>query len=108
MIGSFSSYSVRKIVPHLVPLASDDSTIVYATFFVETLDISLSGAGLYYWFVSGYGDINHLTKPYLGSFDVLMLGPMVSLSVQFFFVYRIWILGEKTSWFLCLIICLVG
>ncbi|KAH9966360.1 hypothetical protein BGW80DRAFT_1178286, partial [Lactifluus volemus] len=91
---------------------SDDRKLlklfVYAIFFFETLQTSLSGAGLFYWFASGYGDMNHLANPYLGSFDVLMIGPLVSLSVQFFFVYRIWILGSKTSWFLCLIICLVG
>ncbi|KAH9966361.1 hypothetical protein BGW80DRAFT_1209494 [Lactifluus volemus] len=89
---------------------SDDKKLlkllVYAIFFLETLQTSLSGADLYYWFVSGYGDIRHLVTPYATSFDVLMIEAVVSLSVQFFFVYRIWILGGKKSWWLCFIICL--
>ncbi|KAH9053818.1 hypothetical protein EDB87DRAFT_156726 [Lactarius vividus] len=38
--------------------------------------------------------------------DIPMIGSIVSLTVQLFFVYRIWVLSERTSWFLCLIICL--
>jgi hypothetical protein len=108
MIGSSSSCLVCKIFNHLLPLPSDGSTIVYAIFCLETLQTSLSGADLYYWFVSGYGDMNHLASPYLGSFNVLMLQPVVSLSVQFFFVYRIWVLSAKKQWWLCLVIGLVG
>ncbi|KAH9966362.1 hypothetical protein BGW80DRAFT_735194 [Lactifluus volemus] len=80
--------------------------LVYAIFCLETLQTSLSGANLYYWFVSGFGDMDHLASPYLGSFNVLMLEPVVSLSVQFFFVYRIWVLSAKKQWWLCLTICL--
>jgi uncharacterized membrane protein len=72
------------------------------------LQTSLSGADLYYWFVSGYGDIKHLTSPYASSFNIPIIGAVLSLAVQFFLVYRIWVLGKKKSWWLCLIICLVG
>ena len=82
---------------------------VYSVFLLETLQTALSGADLYYWFVSGYGNIDHLTSPYASSFDVPIMGSVVSLSVQFFFVYRIWVLasGKKGSWWLCILICLV-
>jgi uncharacterized membrane protein len=72
------------------------------------LQTALSGADVYYWFVSGYGNLNHLASPYAMSFDIPVIGAVVSLSVQFFFVYRIWVLSGKKSWWLCLIICLVS
>jgi hypothetical protein len=37
------------------------------------------------------------------------MGAMAALCVQFFFVYRIWVLGKKAKWVLpvCVLICLV-
>ena len=80
---------------------------VYSVFLLETLQTALSGADLYYWFASGFGDMNHLTLPYASSFDAPILGSVVSLCVQFFFAYRIWVLSKKESWWLCVLICLV-
>ncbi|KAF8498184.1 hypothetical protein F5888DRAFT_228147 [Russula emetica] len=37
-----------------------------------------------------------------------MMGSFVALIVQFFFVYRIWVLSEKRWWWLCVIICLLS
>ncbi|KAI0269689.1 hypothetical protein BGY98DRAFT_937704 [Russula aff. rugulosa BPL654] len=61
---------------------------------------------LYYWFASDFGNIERLTAPYISFFDTPILGSVVSLSVQFFFVYRIWVLSEKRWWRLCIFICL--
>ncbi|KAI9453630.1 hypothetical protein BJY52DRAFT_812018 [Lactarius psammicola] len=80
--------------------------LVFSVFLVETLQTALTGMDLYYWFVSGFGKIDHLVDPYLSPFDVPIIGSIVSLIVQFFFVYRIWILSGRSSWCLCLIICL--
>ncbi|KAH9176082.1 hypothetical protein EDB89DRAFT_1941746 [Lactarius sanguifluus] len=82
--------------------------LVYAVFLIETLQTALSGADLYYWFVSGFGNLERLTSPYASPFDVPIIGAIVSLIVQFFFVYRIWVLSGRTSWLLCLVICLVS
>jgi hypothetical protein len=68
----------------------------------------MSGADLYYWFASGFGSLEHLYSPHLSPFDVPIIGSVVSLSVQFFFAYRVWILSAKKSWQLCVIICLVS
>ena len=73
---------------------------VYSVFLLETLRTALSGADLYSWFVSGYGGINHLTLPRNSSIKGPILGSAVSLSVQLFFIYRIWVLGKKGSWWL--------
>ncbi|KAI0252240.1 hypothetical protein BJV78DRAFT_1360982 [Lactifluus subvellereus] len=88
------------------PLFSDGYYIVYTIFFLESLQTALSGADLYYWFISGFGDLGHLTNPYASAFDGPMIESLVSLSVQYFFAYRIWVLSLKESWWLCLIICL--
>ncbi|KAI9452298.1 hypothetical protein BJY52DRAFT_942904 [Lactarius psammicola] len=80
--------------------------LVYSVFLVETLQTALSGADLYYWFVSGFGNMDHLTSSYLSTIDVPIIGSIISLTVQLFFVYRIWILSGRSSWFLCLVICL--
>jgi hypothetical protein len=81
--------------------------VVYIVFFLETVQTVLSGVDLYYWFAAGFGNVEQLTTPYASPFDVPIMGSLVSLSVQFFFVYRIWVLGEQRSWWLCVIICLV-
>lgn len=77
-------------------------------FLIETVQTGLSGADLYYRFASGFGDMNHLADPYLSAFEVPLIGSAVSLPVQYFFAYRVWLLSEKKSRWLCLIICLVS
>ncbi|KAI9435806.1 hypothetical protein H4582DRAFT_1968840 [Lactarius indigo] len=81
---------------------------VSSLFIIETLQTALSGADLYYWFASGYGDMNHLTSPYASAFDVPIIGAIVSLAVQFFFAYRVWLLGDKKYWWFSGIICLIS
>ncbi|KAH9001875.1 hypothetical protein EDB86DRAFT_407032 [Lactarius hatsudake] len=72
--------------------------LVYSVFLVETLQTALTGADL--------GNMDHLTAPYVSPFDVPIIGAIVALIVQCFFVYRIWVLSRRSPWFLCLLICL--
>jgi hypothetical protein len=90
------------------PLSPDGYWVVYTIFFLESVQTTLSGADLYYWFVSGFGDPGRLANPYASAFDIPMMGSFVLLSVQYYFAYRIWVLSLKESRRLCLIICLVG
>ncbi|KAI9445765.1 hypothetical protein BJY52DRAFT_1194050 [Lactarius psammicola] len=78
--------------------------------YLSLTSTALSGADLYYWFVSGFGDMNHLASPYASSFDVTIIGSVVSLTVQFFFAYRLWLLGNKKYWCWCLsgVICVIS
>ena len=85
----------------------DIYAVVQSVFFLETVQTILSGADLYYWFASGFGKFNHLTSPFASSFDAPIMGSVVSLCVQFFFVYRIRVLSERRSRWLCIAICLV-
>lgn len=91
-------------MPSVLP---DVHSIVYSVFFLETVQTILSGVDLYYWFASGFGNIDHLTSPFVSSFDAPIMGSVVSLCVQFFFVYRIRVLSEKRSCWLYVTICLV-
>jgi len=85
--------------------------LVYTVFLLETLQTALSGGDLYYWFISGYGDIRHLASPFASAFDVPIIESVVSLSVEVFFAYRIWVLSSVSTrrsslrWY-CLLICL--
>lgn len=89
-------------------LLPDIQSIVYGIFFLETVQTTLSGADLYYWFATGFGNVDQLTTPFASFVDVPMMGSVVSLSIQFFFVYRIFMLSEKRPWWLCAVICLVS
>jgi len=77
--------------------------LVYGIFFLETAQTALSAVDLCYWFPTGQN-----TPLFTTFLDVPMMGSVVSLSVQFFFVYRIFKLSEKRSWWLCVIICLLS
>src|SRR6266404_9588384 len=81
---------------------------VYAIFVIETLQTALTGADVYYWFVTGFGNMDHLESPHASGFDVPIIGSVVSIVVQFFFVYRIWRLSKKSAWLMCLVICIVS
>jgi len=81
---------------------------VSTVFLIETLQTALTGADLYYWFASGYGNLNHLDSPFASPFDVPIIGSVVSLSVQFFFAYRLWLLSNKKHWWLSGAICVVS
>jgi hypothetical protein len=82
--------------------------LVYIIFFLETVQTALSGADLYYWFSVGFGNEDQLVTPFASFFDLQILGSVVSLSVQLFFVYRIWLLSEKRARWLCVSICLLS
>ncbi|KAF8231629.1 hypothetical protein L208DRAFT_1459197 [Tricholoma matsutake] len=77
--------------------------LVFGIFILETLQVCLGGADIYYWFGSGFGNIYHLGSPYVSPFDTPMIGSLTAFIVQIFFCYRIWIL-QKNLWPLCLLI----
>ena len=80
----------------------------YGVFILETLQTALNGADMYYWFGSGFGNMDHLLDPYASAFDVPIIGSIVAGAVQFFFVYRVWVLSDRKSWWLCFIISVVS
>jgi hypothetical protein len=77
-------------------------------FLIETAQTAMSGADLYYRFASGFGDMSRLANPYISAFEVPLIGAVVSLVVQYFFSYRVWVLSNKKSWWICMVICAVS
>src|SRR6202012_3721131 len=75
-------------------------------FLVETGQTALNGADIYYWFVTGYGDVERLLDSHFGPVDIPIVYTIVSSIVQGYFCYRIWVLNNRSSW-LCGIIIVV-
>jgi hypothetical protein len=52
--------------------------------------------------------VDRLRDPYAAAFDVPIIGSIVSGIVQFFFVYRVWVLSDRKSWWYCVLISVVS
>jgi hypothetical protein len=105
-----SSYWAREFLTSSSCASPDKDFVVYSIFFLETVQMALSGADLYYWFSAGFDNGDQLVTPFASFFDLQILGSVVSLCVQLFFVFRIRVLGrlsKKRSRWLCVTICLV-
>ena len=63
---------------------------------------------MYYWFSSGFENLIHLMNLYASAFDVAIIGSIVPGAVQLFFVYRVWVLSERKSWWYCVLIAVVS
>jgi len=96
------------VLADCLTLHKDDSSVVFAIFLLETLQTALSGADAYYWFASGFGKMDHLLDPYVSAFDVPIMGSIVSGTVQLYFVYRVWVLSDRKSWWYCVLIAVVS
>jgi hypothetical protein len=107
-IGGSSGYWARHSFTDNTILLSDSFPTVYTIFSIETLQTALTGVDLYHWFATGFGSIDRLTDPSITPFDGPIIGSVVSLTVQCFFAYRVWILSERKSWWLCMVICVVS
>ncbi len=103
-----SSFLARVFLNPTISSLTYRFYLVYFVFFCETVQTGLNGADVYYWFVSGFGNMNHLSSPYVSPFDVPILGAMVSVTIQFFFSYRLYLLSNKEGWWLSALICLVS
>ncbi|KAJ3863459.1 hypothetical protein EV359DRAFT_64797 [Lentinula novae-zelandiae] len=49
---------------------------------LETAQTALTGADMYYWFVTGYGNLSRFTKSYLSPIDIPLFAAIISLIVQ--------------------------
>ena len=79
--GSYSNYWACEFFAYYSAHLNDGISEVYGVFLLETLQTALSGADLYYWFGSGYGNMDHLSDPYASAFDVPIIGSMICASL---------------------------
>ena len=63
---------------------------------------------MYYWFVSGFGKVEHLQNPYMSAFDNPIMGSIVTGAVQCFFAYRVWVLSDRKALWYSVIIVVVS
>jgi hypothetical protein len=57
--------------------------------------------------MTGFGDVEGLQKSRFSPIDIPIMGAFISLIVQVFFCYRIWVLNRRL-WWLCAIIAVVS
>ncbi|KAI9433048.1 hypothetical protein H4582DRAFT_1027756 [Lactarius indigo] len=72
--------------------------LVYFVFLLETIQTALTGVDIYYWFVSGFGNLEHLGNSHFAPIDVPIFGIVISFIVQGYFCYRIWVLNKQSPW----------
>ncbi|KAF8265004.1 hypothetical protein EI94DRAFT_1737038 [Lactarius quietus] len=77
--------------------------IAYFVFFLETVQTALTGSDVYYWFIAGFGDVERLAHSHFAPVDIAFNSAIISLIVQGYFCYRIWVLEKRLSW-ICWII----
>ncbi|KAI0289823.1 hypothetical protein BC826DRAFT_913983, partial [Russula brevipes] len=80
--------------------------LAYFVFLLETAQTALTGADVYYWFITGFGDVERLKNSQFSPIDSPVIDAFISLIVQGFFCYRIWALNKRALW-LCVLISIV-
>jgi len=80
--------------------------IVYGLFVLETVGTALATGDALQWFSIGYGDMLALSKPWYSAMDGPVIDAVISLTVQLFFSWRIWVLGKSLP--LSIVISLVS
>ncbi|KAH9978389.1 hypothetical protein BJV74DRAFT_780687, partial [Russula compacta] len=82
--------------------------LAYFVFLLETVQTALSGADAYYWFMTGFGNLESLRNSNFAPIDSPTIDAFISLIVQVFFCYRIWTLNNRTLWLPLLIVVVRG
>ncbi|KAF8197012.1 hypothetical protein BJ912DRAFT_954511 [Pholiota molesta] len=72
--------------------------LVYTLFILDTLQSILLARDGFATFAAGFGDLAQLDNVGLVWFSVPVLAALVSLIVECFFAYRIWVLAGKSYW----------
>ena len=74
------------------PRRSHDGPTVYGVLIFEWVQTGLLSASAFQIFVYHYGDVGIVTKIYNGWFTIPVMAAMISMVVQSFFAWRIYII----------------
>ncbi|KAI0253497.1 hypothetical protein BJV78DRAFT_1280833 [Lactifluus subvellereus] len=87
----------------------ENFSTAYLVFLLETAQTALTGADVYYWFIAGFGelDASGLQNTRFSPIDIVIMDGLISLIIQLFFCYRIWILNKRLLWF-CVVIAVLS
>ena len=66
----------------------------------------MTGADLHYWFIRGFGNVEQLKDSHYAPIDIPLIDAIISLVVQEYFCYRIWMLNKRLLW-PCIVIAIV-
>ncbi|KAH9070987.1 hypothetical protein EDB83DRAFT_2261859 [Lactarius deliciosus] len=72
--------------------------LAYFVFVLETAQTALTGADIYYWFVTGFGNVDRLGNSHFTPINDPIMTAVSSFIVQGYFCYRIWVLMNRWSW----------
>ncbi|KAI0037928.1 hypothetical protein FA95DRAFT_1506315, partial [Auriscalpium vulgare] len=72
--------------------------LVYGIFIIETAQTAMTGADVFYWYAAGFGNVARLQNTYISSLDTPFMGSFISLIVQWFYAYRIWVIKPALLW----------
>ncbi|KZV63585.1 hypothetical protein PENSPDRAFT_657208 [Peniophora sp. CONT] len=81
--------------------------LVYLIFIVEAVQTAMTGADMYFWFMAGFGNVARLANSYISPIDIPFFVSLISLIVQQFFCYRIYMIN-RASWPIAVLISLVS
>ena len=77
-----------------VPHQSYGATTVYGVLAFEWVQTGLLSASAFQIFVYHYGDVEIVTKIYNGWFTLPVMSAMISMVIQAFFAWRIYLLSK--------------
>ncbi|KAH8995465.1 hypothetical protein EDB92DRAFT_208111 [Lactarius akahatsu] len=69
--------------------------LAYFVFVLETVQTALTGADMYYWFIADFGNVERLAHSHFAPIDIAIINAIISLVVQGYFCYRIWVLSKR-------------
>jgi hypothetical protein len=72
------------------------SRLVYSLAILDTVQTAMVTADAFHWFVFGYGNMARLDDTFLNSWDVCLLDAVISLIVQTFYCWRIYVLRGRS------------
>jgi len=81
--------------------------LVYFVFAFETAQTAMTGADMYVWFASGFGNLQGLANSGLSPIDIPFFVAFISLVVQLFFAYRIYTI-RNSFWPAVIVIILLS
>jgi len=71
-------------------------SLVYGLGVLDTLQTFMVAADAFHWFVFGFGNMDQLNDTFLNSWDVPFLDSIISLIVQGFYCWRIYVLRKNS------------
>jgi len=69
--------------------------LVYGLGVLDTLQTTMFTADIFHWFVFGFGNMDKLDENFLNAWDVPFCAAVISLVVQVFYCWRIYVLRNK-------------